>query len=306
MTAGETKDLHTLGTGRYHLAEGPFCINNALFFVDVEGKRVCIHRVSGSDTPFECYLEKRIGFAAPTTDENILLIAQDDSLMLLDIRTSELHPFALGELFEHQGDVRFNDGKVDPSGEVIVAGSMHLLGMDPVGALFAINKQRSVTRLLDGLTISNGLDWSPDGGTFFHVDSPRKVIMAYDYRFNAGRPALSNERIAVDLRSVGTADNRIVPDGLAVDSAGAIWVAMWGEGAVRRYRPFGELTDRLTVPSPNLSSVAFGGPDLKTLFITSARADLGPVELERYPLSGSIFTAQVEICGKAPTRFKLD
>jgi sugar lactone lactonase YvrE len=139
----------------------------------------------------------------------------------------------------------------------------------------------------DDLTLSNGLGWSPDGGTFYSIDSLRGAVFARSYP--------SGERTVL----LQFPDE--VPDGMCVDTDGNLWIAIWGAGEVRSFTPTGELRGVVTVPAPHTTCPAFAGPGLDVLVITTATAELTPEQLSAYPLSGHLFTARVGATGLPAT-----
>lgn len=192
------------------------------------------------------------------------------------------------------GPRRFNDGACDPRGRYVV-GSLALAGdPGPQQLLTHLGGDRyEVTR--SGVGLSNGIDWSADGTTIYHVDSDARTVSRGDYDLDSGRA--SGWTTAFEVAG-GT------PDGLAIDAAGDLWLAVWGAGEVRRYTPDGVVTAVVEVDAPLTSSVAFAGPGLRTLVITTAREGLHPAELERFPASGALFTCTVDAAGRLPTRWR--
>jgi sugar lactone lactonase YvrE len=169
-----------------------------------------------------------------------------------------LEPFARVDM----GGVptRFNDCKVDPRGRLL-AGTM-VLDLSRPGQLVRLDPDGSVTKLLDGIQLSNGLDWSPDGATLYFTDTPTLGIDAFDYDLDAG--TISNRRRVVTIpRGEGA------PDGMCVDAEGCLWTATIFSGQVRRYSPDGELLGVVETPAHQVSSCTFGGADGGELFITT-------------------------------------
>jgi len=158
---------------------------------------------------------------------------------------------------------RMNDGNVDPRGRLF-AGSMFVSEEPGGGRLYRIDTDLSVTVVLDPVDISNGIDWSPDGRTVYYVDSgaPREVA-AFDFEVETGE--WSNRRVFAKL-----AEHEGYPDGLTVDQDGCIWLAVWDGSQVRRYTPDGRVDTVVSVPAPRVTSCGFGGPNLETLYITTA------------------------------------
>ena len=208
-----------------------------------------------------------------------LFVASQDGIAELDFVSGRLEPFV-----DPEADIpenRLNDAKVDAAGAIWV-GSMRLDASRPGGSLYRIGKDGRVDCMESGLTVSNGMGWSPDGRTFYFVDTIPGHIYAYDCDPAAGR--LSNRRV---FASVPVKEGR--PDGLCVDSDGGVWCAIWDGWRVNRYRPDGTLDQVIDMPVPRPTSVAFGGPDLSTLYITTARTRLPASTLSEAPLSGGLF-----------------
>jgi sugar lactone lactonase YvrE len=176
---------------------------------------------------------------------------------------------------------RFNDGKCDPRGRFL-AGTMDMGEKDPNGSLYSFDGSL-VTKLLDGVIISNGMTWSPDHKTFYYIDTPTREIKAFDYDLETG--AIANPRVAVRVpESLGW------PDGMTSDMQGNLWVAMWGGAQVTKWGPHtGQLLERIPIPAKNVSSCVFGGKNLNELYLTSARIGLDEATLRQYPLTGGVF-----------------
>lgn len=191
---------------------------------------------------------------------------------------------------------RLNDAKCGPGGAIWV-GSMRLDASRPSGGLYRVAPDHTVKRMDSGITVANGLDWSPDRRTFYFVDTVPGCIYAYD--FTPGTGCLTNKRIFVE---VPESDGR--PDGLCVDEEGGVWCALWDGWRVNRYSPDGQLDHTLNLPVPRPTSIAFGGSDLKTLFITSARTRLPATTLAEAPLSGGILAYDSHYKGLLPMRFQ--
>ncbi len=203
---------------------------------------------------------------------------------------------ALLDVLADRPNLRFNDAKCDPAGRAW-AGTVSS-GMSPgTGALYRLDPGLTATPAVDGLTVSNGLGWSPDGRTMWLADSADRCIWAFDYEPATGE--LSARRPGVWLQeTAGKAD------GLCVDDAGALWVGLWGGGAIHRYTPDGRLDTVVRVPASQVTSCAFGGPDGSTLFITTARVGLAEDALAREPLAGGLFVVEPGVTGPAATPWR--
>ena len=177
-----------------------------------------------------------------------------------------------------------NDAACDPQGR-LWAGTMSFEAEPEVGTLYRIDPDGSYHPMINGLTISNGMGWSPAGDLMYFIDSPTRRIDVLDFDGEQGTAA--NRRTLVDL-----AETAGVPDGMTVDAAGGLWVAFWGGAQVRRYGPDGDLSFIVDVPVPQPTSCTFGGTDGQDLYITSARLGLSQSELADSPLSGAVFVAR--------------
>jgi sugar lactone lactonase YvrE len=190
----------------------------------------------------------------------------------------------LGELWSDT-NVRMNEGGCDPDGR-FYCGSMAHDERPGAGALYRLDPDDSVHVVLENVTISNGLEWSPDGSRAYYNDSPTQRIDVFDYDSESG---LSGRRPFAEVPAEAGA-----PDGLTVDEEGGVWVALYGGGSVRRYTPEGMLDEVIEVPAKQVTACTFGGSGLDQLFITTSREDLKPSE---DPLAGSLFRAAVGVGG---------
>ena len=207
---------------------------------------------------------------------------------------SDLSMRQIGDPDAHRPENRFNDGKCDSEGR-LWAGTMSKKldsgygDSGPVGSVYCLEPDWSISRKIEQVTISNGMGWSPDNSTFYYIDSPTKTVVAYDFDPIQGR--ISGKRVVVSLPEgfVG------MPDGMCVDGEGMLWIALWGGGAVVRWDPMkGKIQGRLPVPALNVSSCTFGGEDLDELIITTAR--LG-TDTAVYPEAGGLFKIKPGVKG---------
>lgn len=190
---------------------------------------------------------------------------------------------------------RMNDGACDPAGRIWV-GTMATDLSPGRGSLYRIGPALEVTPALTGVSIANGLDWSPDGRTFYFTDSITRRLDAFDFDVETGR--VSNRRLLVNMP-----DRVATPDGLTVDAEGTIWVAMWDGGCIRRYSPDGKLLESIRLPVTRPTSVAFGGADLDQLFITTARHGLTAAQARDESHAGAIFALDPGTTGRLPHEF---
>ena len=186
--------------------------------------------------------------------------------------------------------LRFNDGKCDPAGRFWV-GTFDLEQKPHAGTLYRLDPDGSLHVMLRGITNSNGIAWSLDKKLMYYIDTPTLTVQAFDYDHATG--AIANPRVIIRIP-----EGAGFPDGMTIDAEGKLWVALWGGGAVHRYHPAtGALLQAVAVPAPYTSSCAFGGPDLKTLYITTARGGLSPEQLEEFPESGNVFAVEPGVAG---------
>jgi L-arabinonolactonase len=191
--------------------------------------------------------------------------------------------------------VCFNDGKAGPDGAFWV-GAKDRAHQNGLGPLVRVWADGTTQTLAEGLTISNGLDWTPDGRWFYLADSVPRVIWKYRWDEASGR---ITDRV---LFADGT-EAPGVPDGLCVDAEGCVWSARWGGSQLVRLSPDGEVLNRVAFPVSRVSSCTFGGPHLDTLFVTTAKEDLNDAERRTEVLSGSIFALSVSVPGQKAHRF---
>jgi sugar lactone lactonase YvrE len=181
-------------------------------------------------------------------------------------------------------EARMNEGGCDPDGR-FWCGSMAYDRKPGSAALYRLDPDRSIRVAMTGVTISNGLEWTPDGSLAYYADTATHQVDVFDYDRDAG---LTDRRPFVTMAD----DER--PDGLTVDSTGAVWVAMNGSGTVRRYTPTGVLDGEVRLPTAQVTACTFGGPDLDQLFVTTSREGMAP---DDDPIAGSLFRADVGVAG---------
>jgi sugar lactone lactonase YvrE len=272
------------------LGEGPLWHpdEKALYWVDID--EGCFYRFDPALGHHECFdVGVPIGCLA-FRERGGLVLATKKGFAFWDFDTKELQHIADPEA--DRPDTRFNDGAVDPQGR-FWAGT---LGTDPTCALYRLDPDMSVHTMVTGVTVANGIGWSPDNQTMYFTDSIPKTIYAFD--FDPGTGAVENRRPFVH-----TPDEVGVPDGLAIDSEGFIWSARWDGWKITRYDPDGVVEREVALPVQRPTSCAFGGPELDELYITSARVGLSEAELQRQPLAGDVFCLKTGIRGLPEPKF---
>jgi sugar lactone lactonase YvrE len=222
----------------------------------------------------------------------------EDGRAIVALRTGvHFFDFATGQLefFVHpepdKPTNRLNDGKVGPDGRFWVGSMDDRPERQPVAALYRIDPDGTSTRMIEGLTVSNGLAWSPDGRTLYHSDSSQRHLSAYDYDLATG--GLSNRRV---LRTFEEAEGR--PDGAAMDAEGYYWSAGVSAGCLNRVAPDGTIERRLALPVRAPTMPCFGGPDLKTLYVTSLTRE---VDGKTFP--GTLLRVECDVAGAPVGRF---
>ncbi|MFA9218076.1 MAG: SMP-30/gluconolactonase/LRE family protein [Sphingomonadaceae bacterium] len=277
------------------LGEGPSWVaeQQRLYFVDLKGQKLHAYDAAHGqhrswDMPdYICWLIARRdgdGFMAGLRDGIARVWLEPE------LRIEYLHrPFAEGS------GLRLNDAKADHAGR-IWAGSMHDSDYaQAVGQLFRLDTDLSLHSMARDYHICNGPAFSNDGATMYHTDSFQGRTYAYPLGADGSLGAPSVWRQFADAEGA--------PDGMTVDSEGCVWIGQWGGARVCRYSPAGELLQTIAVPAMNPASCTLGGPDLKTLFITSAREGNTAQQLQDYPLTGSLFAVRVDVAGVPAARF---
>tara|TARA_B100000315_G_C14555965_1_gene578170 strand:+ start:440 stop:1318 length:879 start_codon:yes stop_codon:yes gene_type:complete len=189
-----------------------------------------------------------------------------------------------------------NDGRADRQGR-FWAGSMDKMLKRPSGQLFRLDADGTSQAEADGITLSNGVAFSPDGGTLYYADSLQKIIYAYDLAVDTG--TLSNKRVFAETGALPG-----IPDGATVDSEGFLWSARFDGSRVLRHAPDGSVVAEIALPVSRVTSCALGGTDLKTLYITSAFFRLSEEQRAKQPLAGALFAVEVEVPGVVEPRYR--
>lgn len=274
------------------LGEGPAwdAKTQTLYWVDILEKK--IH----AGTELLTQLDDLIGCLAPCKNGNLILAltGTEGRASFVDFDPATSQQTVLATLTESATN-RINDGKCDPAGRFL-AGTMDMNEKDPTGTVYSFDG-KDVKPLLGGVTISNGLAWSPDHKTFYYIDTPTREVRAFDYDVKTG--GIANPRAAIRVpEALGW------PDGMTSDTAGSLWIAMWGGAQVTRWNPgTGQLLEQVSMPALQPSSCVFGGKDMNELFVTSARVGMSAADLKEYPLSGGLFRVQTKFEGMPTFEF---
>jgi sugar lactone lactonase YvrE len=272
------------------VAESPSwdVVHDALAWVDIYKQSVhLLNSNTGSDRVIN--VAQSVGAVAPA-GKGWLILALRGGSWLLQPGTGEL--LCLAKIRERAADALMNDGKCDPEGR-FGAGSTTISETPGAGTLYRLTPDQTVEIVLPGVTLSNGLDWSPDGRVIYYIDIALHRIDTFRYGHDGH---VSGRQPSVEIpRTAG------MPDGLTVDADGHIWVALWDGSALRRYSPHGVLEEKVPLPVSQVTSCAFGGPDWEELFITGASWGLDADRLRGEPHAGAIFAMRPAV-GGLPTR----
>lgn len=275
------------------LGEGPLWhpLRETLFWFDITGRRMYAR---GADGP-QLWQFDEMHSAAGWIDTGTLLLASETGLWRFDLAQGTRH--AVCALEADNPVTRSNDGRADPQGGFWI-GTMGKNAEARAGAIW--RWYRGTLRcLFDGITISNAISFAPDGRSACFCDTVTRQVM---------RVALDAEgwpdgppRIYLDLRA-----EKLNPDGAVIDAAGAMWLAQWGASRVACYDPHGTFVRAYDIPAPHASCPAFGGPDLNTLFVTSALQGMDAVARANAPLSGQTFAIPSDTKGQREHRVLMD
>jgi sugar lactone lactonase YvrE len=277
--------LHKLSST---LGEGAFwhSTRNSFFWVDIEGKTLYEHTAQGKlsswGSPY------RISMVAQTQEDHVIVLAMQGRVMKFDLQTGALSMVVKIEL--DKPDNRSNDGGVDVMGRLWI-GTMSMHFQEGSGSLYCIDRDLSVNKKIQGLTVPNGLVWSADNTRMYHVDSNSRKVAAYAFDPNMGTISFKKNVLQIP-RNMGS------PDGMCMDEEGMIWIAHWNGFGVYRWNPAdGTLIGKIEVPVPQVSSCAFGGENMDQLLITTARQNMSAADREKYPDSGSVYIATPGVRG---------
>ncbi|MFO6419856.1 SMP-30/gluconolactonase/LRE family protein [Hylemonella sp. W303a] len=272
----------TLGEGVvWHAQQG------AVYFVDIKQRQ--LHRfdtLTGARRSWDA--PGQIGFALPHVRGGLVCGVQG-GLHHFDARSGTF-TLCLPVEVDRPGN-RLNDGYVDADG-ALWFGSMDDAEADASGALYRVGVDGQLSVRDSGYVITNGPVCSPDGATLYHNDTLQRVVHAFDL---GAEGLLSRKRVFVRIAGTG------YPDGMAVDRQGCLWVALFGGGRIERYAPDGGLLGAVHFSCSNITKLAFGGGDLRTVYVTTARKGLDDAALARQPLAGGLFMFRTDVAGHAPT-----
>jgi L-arabinonolactonase len=275
------------------VGEGPVWVaeEQALYWTDIPGRTLNrFDPASGKNRSWPmpgrvgCFALRRVGG---------LIIAMEHGFAFVDLDTGKVEPICEPEA--DRPDNRFNDGRCDRGGRFLAA-SMHEPRRRDDGALYSLAPDLGWQRIAGGVVVGNGLAFSPDDRLMYWSDSRRRRVFLFDYDIETGEAR--NQRLWME-----TADALGGPDGAAIDAEGCYWSARFWGGRVIRFSPDGRIDREIHLPVRRVTMCAFGGPDLRTLYITTARQGMSAAELAKEPLAGAIFALDAGIAGLPEPRF---
>ncbi|XP_038057161.1 regucalcin-like [Patiria miniata] len=268
------------------LLEGPHWddVDQCLYFIDhISG---VVHRWDPETQKHETRkIDENVGCVVTTKTPGVLLITGKHRFLSLDWEGGVATP--IGEVDQDRPENHFNDGKCDARGR-FWAGTLGPLETPTrvkpkQGSLYCLDVDRSVTKHIDGVDISNGLCWSHDNKTMYYIDSLSHKVDAFDYCLDTGTP--SNRRPAIEIP-----EEDGYPDGMTIDTEGMVWVACFDSSSINRYNPLtGEKLHTITFPCAYVTPCCFGGKNLDTLYVTTSKDGLSEQKQQEQPLAGSLF-----------------
>ncbi len=286
--------LHCVWPANALLGEGPVWSERrqALFWVDILGRKLHCYTPRGSGARTWSF-DEEISAVAERKDHSSLIVSLRHHFAFFDPDTGQLEKIV--DVESDRAGNRFNDGKCDREGR-FWAGSMDFTGQNATGALYSLDKERERKRHVDGFAITNGPTWSLDGRTLYFANTATRKIFAFD--FDPAKGVVSNQRLWLKFEESDGS-----PDGMTTDASGNLWIAHWGAGRVTCHAPTSEVLAQIDVPASNTTSCAFGGPNLTTLYITSASIELDDAQRAAQPQAGGLFEIELDVHGLPAAQF---
>lgn len=282
--------IEIAATANNVLGESPFwhAHSRCLYWLDLKTATLfCL------DPETHQVAERSLGFTPPlgamvaTSDPDIFALSHLGGVSLVNLKTR--HRRALCDPEGGREEIVYNDMKVDRLGRLWI-GTSHAFYSEPRGVLWCCDASGQVALADAGFAVSNGPAISPDGTLMYLADSGARRILRYD--ISGPKPRAASRRVLCAFD-----EGEGYPDGMTIDHEGCLWVAQWGGGRVSRFSPDGERLECMEMPTPNVTSVCFGGADYDTLYITSGRDGLNDAALGRHPHSGSVFSVKPGVTG---------
>jgi len=291
-----TASIHIVNDYQCVLGEGPVwdAKRNSIIWLDIiKGN---IHEYNTKNAVFNTIAVHQMIGSFALCENGHYIAALQHGLFFINKFTGEQKRIAQPEI--HLPQNRFNDGKCDPAGR-FWAGTMSIKDEAGAGNVYMLDKNEQLSKMIEHVSISNGLAWSLDHKTFYYIDTPTYKIAAYDYDVISGQ--ITNKRFVIHFEITEG-----YPDGMTIDNEGMVWIAHWGGWQVSRWDPnTGEKLCYFKLPVEKVTSCIFGGENDTDLYITSAKVGLSEQELQQQPLAGCLFV--IPACGFkgiAPVEFQ--
>lgn len=274
------------------LGEGPFWDSkrSRLHWVDIIGEKIISQNLDGSNI-HALEVDGNPGCVV-LSDDGTMVAGVDNQISSLDGGGNLLK--VLADTKEGSG-LRFNDGKCDPSGRFWV-GSMDRKEKNKLGSLYSWNSIEGLVNREQGVTVSNGMGWSPDNSLFYYIDSPTREVSVYDFDLSTG--SINNKR-----RFISFSEEDGFPDGMTIDNEGRLWIAFWGGSKIMCVNPDSKAIEEVvSFPVSKITSCAFGGEKMDKLFITSAKVQVNEKD---EPMAGKTFVVSLGVKGLPSFNLKL-
>jgi len=272
------------------LGEGPVWHNGEFYWIDITGKKVNTINKKGEESVIT-NTPSFVGCAVPSNDDSFYLGLEDG---IYHYENGHCQPAGNFKIMDPA--LRFNDGKCDVRGRLWLGTMDKENEQAPIGSLYVFDCLQSVTQVLAGVTVSNGLCWNAEETKFYYIDSPSREIVSFNY--NPEKLTLSNRNVVFKIASDA------YPDGMTIDEEGMLWVALWDGYAVIRINPHnGDLLETVDIPCKKVTSACFGGEHLDELYITTASLDMSENDWKMYPNSGCCFKYRPGVKGFSSNTF---
>ena len=275
------------------LAESPLWHpeRKCCYWVDIENGILYEHNWLSKETRF-WNLNGKLPLAVQGKGDELIL-ALNAGIVKFNLESEQIE--GVLDIEPASSGNRCNDGACDNEGRLWI-GTMSLQHTNGAGSLYCVDVDHKVQKKRAHISVSNGIVWSLDNKRMFYIDSPTQVVQSFLFEEEKGNIAFEKNVIEIPA-DTGT------PDGMAIDEEGMLWIAHWGGFSVCRWNPNnGELLSKIDLPVPQVSSCAFVGDELNHLLITTARENMSPEDVKKYPESGDVFIIKTDVKGTLPNR----
>ena len=270
----------------------------ALYWVDIPA--FTVHRLDPASGAHRAWRLSSEPAALAVSDNGGLIVAMRSGFYHLDTGSDEVRITEIAAAPYDTSLARFNDGRVDPAGRFWV-GTIYEPRDKQAAEMFVLEQGEIRKAWSGGMTNSNGLAFSLDGATMYHADTTAHVVRRFDFDVASG--AVANQRPLIQFSADKANNYGGRPDGAAVDSEGNYWCALFEGGRLLKLSPDGAVLDEIALPLRCPTMIAFGGPELRTLYVTSA-GERPEAELAQYPLSGKLLSINVDVAGRVNPAYK--